>query len=287
MLNHKKGMLFLGLLFAMSHHVLADTLPFSPQKGSVIPETFAWEPIGHIFQNPAGVAESDLTQFKIDAGNEYLGYLPISASLVLPVRDWVLGIGYQSFQSNDALAVDATDGRPVDHGTFTHGYQVGKVVVSKSFIPELCLGMVGTWINTQLANTQANAFSGDLGIQWRTPDYWLGLYTRDLVTSNLQWPTTTETLTTRFELEAGLRYEGLQVGVAIDQDTRIAQVQLALHPDLILTGDIVTDANATPTRYSFGTILDLYFVQIHYIHSVSLNTNLAFDQNILGITVIP
>lgn len=282
----RNNVVLIGLILLLSTMALQAVEHFSPDRGSFWPSTFPGKEgreIGFVFQNPSGLGTAESKQFSLDTGSPYLGYTPLSASLVLPFQQLVLGVGVLYFSANDAFSVADTVGRPSSQGSLSHQFSQYRVSVGHNQTTHWQWGAAFTLNQETLAGQTGISQSLDLGLSWREPLWWVGVRTQDLFSSSFQWANSSDELSAKIFLQGGVTLWASQVSLEWGGQRVHSEVEVALHPSFSLLGDMSMNDSFGLIRYGYGMILNLQSVQFQYLKIIGVNTDLDVNQDIFAV----
>jgi hypothetical protein len=241
--------------------------------------------IGYLHSNPAGLSVVQTPQLYIGSGTTYLDYAPLSAGVVVPFSQGVLGVYYATLRSSDAIHTSASADRPVSEGSILHQFNLASVSFGVPIGSQLSIGALMTWEDQVLYSTRGVGYSVDLGAMYRDSHWWVGLYTQHLVSTGYQWSTRVESFSKNVALDCGIYWDRLQLGTTVGLLSHRIYGKLPLHPMLALSADTEFDTTFALTNYRYGVLFDFPGAALQYTHLEAANVDLGLSQDLFGIVV--
>lgn len=282
---------FVFLFGVFLNQVDANVQPYTLERGLLAPQFFEegveGRDVGQVFGNPAGFDRDIKTQIALDASQDFIGYDRYSLAAVFPYGRAVIGIGYMQLSANDLLNVSSSLGGTAEiTGTFSDQYSLMVGTVKVRPHRGLSVGVRVGEFRHVLDDDEGKGYMVDAGFRQEFGQgFWLGAYARHLTPMKIVWEKSgeEETVERDWLYEFGVNQRPFLVTFSSSSDYQRVYGEWVLHKRFSVIGDKVWDSGFTSQRMSIGTLIDFGSFALSYLHLHYDQTDLASDQDIVGL----
>ena len=315
--------LTLGCLYLSTLTVVSSELAqFTPKRGFLFMDPFEYastfSPVASLFQNPAGVACTDLFQFSLVSTQGYFSYKYTAMGMVIPIHepvvrpkslqdrlvqleqtvkgkgalafersDFTMGVAVSQFGANDFIeSYFEGDSRAGVRGSrLSDTMDQAVFVLTYSPLEDLDIGVSAKFFQRTLVTERLEAYNLDVGVLWHVvPNIQWGVYTSNFFQSNFRWNENSDAGVLERDIVMAINsvIDDYQFAFSTNFRDYRFQGSKVLYSAVTFLMDMVLSHGYDLKRYGYGVRLSLGEVALEYFRSDFVLDDIGVFQDTLG-----